>query len=106
MENKSIILYKLLNKNEEFPVASSHDKPETVREQVKSALAANGPVEVDLANMRSLSPSFAYEAFGKLYDDFGDQVAERLVFKNDPRGLHTRILNALLRRREILRPQN
>jgi hypothetical protein len=106
MENNKIILYKLLGKSEEFPMVSGQDKPETVREKVKTALIANRTVEVDLANLRSLSPSFAYEAFGKLFDEFGEGVIERLVFTNDPRGLKSRIVNALQRRREILRPHN
>jgi hypothetical protein len=59
-------------------------------------------VYVDLKNIRSLSPTFAYEAFGKLVDKIPN-VINRLRFLNDSRKLRDRILTAIQRRQKIKR---
>ncbi len=104
-----LVLYEILNNSKNSQgEATGMDKPELLKEKLKAALESEvQSVEVvDLSNMRSLSPSFAYEAFGKLYDIFGESVVKRLKFTNDSRDLHKRILSALDRRREVLRLQS
>ncbi|XGC81061.1 STAS-like domain-containing protein [Bdellovibrio bacteriovorus] len=106
MENHMILLYEVLDCSEQSKgQATGMDKPQAVKEMLKSALEKDAEVTLDMSNMRSLSPSFAYEAFGKLYDIFGDSINSRLKFVNDERNLQERIYSALNRRKEVLRFQ-
>lgn len=106
MENLAILVYDVLDSSENSNgKATGMDKPQLLKEKILNTLRTEREVTLDMANMRSLSPSFAYEAFGKLYDVFGDDIQSRLKFVNDERDLQKRIFSALDRRKEVLRFQ-
>jgi hypothetical protein len=100
---ETISLYTLLQSEGSVTESiSSKDKPDFVRSRVKEALARSQDLEIDLSKLRNLSPSFAYEAFGKLVDDFGAEVKNRFKFINDDIGLSQRILDAIERRNRVV----
>ena len=86
-------------------MTSAQGKAPQVREQIKQSLLVAEKVTVDFSNMRSLSPSFAYEAFGLLVDEFGENLQERIEFVNDNLNLSSRVLDALNRRLNVIRPR-
>lgn len=107
MESHMIKLYEILDCSEHsMGEVTGMDKPQEVKEKILAALASEPDVTVDMSHMRSLSPSFAYEAFGKLYDIFGDSITTKLKFINDEKNLQQRIYSALNRRKEVLRFQS
>ena len=87
---------------------SGINKPEAIRNDIASFLISDNTSEVfiDMSNLESLSPSFAYEAFGKLVDDFGIVIKERLRFVNDDLNLSRRIIDALIRRSSVRAAEN
>lgn len=93
---------KLLDSTDVVP--SGKDKPDSLRAALRNALLSNQAIEVDLSGLRGLSPSFAYEAFGKLVDEFGANVLSRFLFINDQLHLEDRVRDAVSRRLEILKP--
>lgn len=105
MASHVILLYELL-KMEDPSVASAKGEPSKVRNEIKLALKASDKVTVDMSHLRSLSPSFAYEAFGPLVDEFGEDVQHRLQFVNDPLRLQTRIIEAMKRRQLVIHPNS
>lgn len=85
------------------PVAlNQEDFPVDVRKLIIESLNEADALELDLANVRSLSPSFAYEVFGKLVDIYGSDVESKIIFINDIANLKTRILDAIHRRSKVL----
>jgi len=105
MTEITISLYDILNKQEGREMLSGRDEPEKVREQIRAAFAKASIVKIDLGKLRSLSPSFAYEAFGKLVDEYGENLLQKLQFTNDQLDLKSRIVDALQRRRRVLGSQ-
>jgi hypothetical protein len=85
---------------------NSDDLPRKVRAEIELRLSKHPVIVIDLLNMRSLSPSFAYEVFGKLVDSLGDGVIKRLSFVNDPMDLQSRIIEALKRRHQVVKTQS
>lgn len=77
-----------------------------VRERIKSLLSGSDIVKVDMLGVKSLSPSFAYNAFGHLYDTFKDKTESLLEFENDESQLSDRIYKAISRRRFIFDASN
>ncbi len=98
-----ILLSELLDKKLNENTLSGKDNPTQVLVHISDLLNKYDDVTIDLSNMRSLSPSFAYEAIGKLFDEFGTQLLNRLHFVNDPLDLQSRIIDAVKRRENILK---
>lgn len=105
MNTQSIVfsLYEAMVRTGDSDMASGNNHPERVFEHLRSDLQRLDVVTVDLARMRSLSPSFAYEAFGKLVDTYGKDVRSRLNFINDPLNLKSRIFAAIDRRSQVIK---
>ena len=70
--------------------------------QIVKVLEREGKISMDLEGVESLSPSFAYEAFGKLVDRFGPSIESKIYFENDPFRLSTRIKEAIERRKRVV----
>lgn len=92
---------QLMNKGHIEISASGIDATEHVRKKILSVLDKTETLEIDLGSIRNLSPSFAYNVFGKLFDQLGDSLLERVDFVNDVRNLKSRITEAVERRRKI-----
>ena len=75
-----------------------------VRKEVQDYLKTCDVVKIDLSGIRSLSPSFAYKAFGQLFEDPDqlDKLKNRLKFINDHLSLESRIWKAIDRRKIVL----
>ena len=97
----SINIYQFLNKKEILNSSISIDDLTKLRNHLIQKLQNSNVVYIDLSNLRSLSPSFAYEVFGKLADKL-EGLEDKLKYSNDKRNLKTRILNALSRRKNVL----
>lgn len=82
---------------------SGINNPHVIREEIAQSIEneASAIIEIDMKGLESLSPSFAYEAFGKLVDQFGSAIKERLIFTNDELNLSRRILDAFVRRASV-----
>ena len=103
MTTIKIVLYERLN--QKAGVAGT-DNPASLRADILNILRSpENTVEIDFLGMRSLSPSFAYEAFGKLVDDLGETVIKRLNFNNDTLDLKQRIQDAISRRKNVIQAQ-
>ena len=96
--NTNVVLKDLLDSQDIYIDASGKDKTEIIKTHFLNLLKEQDNVTIDMVSMKSLSPSFAYEAFGKLFDEFGDSIKKRLVFINDKLKLQERILKAIERR--------
>ena len=59
---------------------------------------------IDLKEIRSISPSFAYNCFGRLYDDKGDleRLLDKIQVVNDKHNFKAKIVNGIRRRIKIL----
>ena len=59
---------------------------------------------LDLGKIRSISPSFAYNCFGRLYDDKGDleRLLDKIQVINDKYNFKEKIANGIRRRIKIL----
>lgn len=99
--SNNLSMAQLLSKENMEISASGIDATESVRSRILQKLEAAEILEIDLGTTRSLSPSFAYNVFGKLYDKLGDTLLSRLDFVNDSRNLKSRIIEAVERRRKI-----
>ena len=82
--------------------ACGEHHPEELRHKLSILLKDNERIYMDFAGLKSLSPSFAYEAFGKLVDQMGLSVANRIVARNDERQLFSRISEAFARRNRVV----
>jgi hypothetical protein len=83
--------------------ATGSEDADSVRGALKEHLSKYSCIIIDLSNTRSLSPSFAYNVFGKLYDDLKEDFDTRVRFINDNRSLKVRIDDAILRRIQVLK---
>jgi len=101
MKTATLVLKDMINKHTSEISLSGEDNPSTIREYLSKLLQENDSVEIDMQAIKSLSPSFAYEAVGKLYGVFGEQVKNKLTFKNDVLNLKDRIIKALERYQKI-----
>ncbi|MEO5971305.1 MAG: STAS-like domain-containing protein [Bdellovibrionia bacterium] len=81
---------------------SGEEHARDVYVRIVQALEREGQVDMDMGGIESLSPSFAYEAFGKLVDRFGPTVNNKIRFENDPLHLSIRIVQALERRKRVV----
>lgn len=99
----SINLGRLLASMSEVNTLGSADLPLQVRTEIESILDSGKDCLIDLGDMRSLSPSFAYEVFGKLFDKYGDSILRRINFQNDRRDLSSRIVDAIKRRKQNIK---
>lgn len=66
------------------------------------SLSTHNDLVVDFLNVKSLSPSFAYEHFGKLVDKYGSHVLSKIKFVNDPLDLGKRVVDAIQRRIRVV----
>lgn len=83
-------------------ILTGEESAKGVYERIAETLDREGQVAVDMEGIQSLSPSFAYEAFGKLVDRFGSTVDKKIRFENDPFSLSTRVTQALDRRKRVV----
>lgn len=98
-ENKMTFLFKNGFQEKNYPLdLSGLDNPESIREKLLEELKEGVILEIDFINTKSLSPSFAYESFGKLADKFGENIFHMITFKNDSFGLSKRVTDAISRR--------
>ena len=74
----------------------------SLRDSLFNALRESDSVVIDFAGIKSFSPSFAYEHFGKLFDTFGPSLASKISFKNDPFGFGKRVYDAIERRTRVV----
>ena len=79
------------------------NQPESVFTFLDAQLRVGHTVNLDFQNTNVMSPSFAYIAFGKLYDKYGESVLELIKISNDKMNLKERIQQALNRRAEVLK---
>lgn len=61
------------------PLAGSRDFGIVIRTRIEEALAGGDDVVVELGGLEDMSPSFADECFGKLSEQFGEDVRSRRV---------------------------
>ena len=100
MESKLISLNNLIA---EFTDRSGAADRPRIKKYLIDILRKNHELNIDMSSIRSLSPSFAYEIFGKLIDEFRENVVEYIHFTNDERQLSDRIKAAFDRRKLILK---
>lgn len=81
---------------------ATYDK---IRALVAKEIKDSGSSIIDFEGQTRLSPSIAYNAFGKLVDSFGPNVFENLTFKNDSSDLQKRIESAIARRVRVLQAE-
>ena len=99
MENNTNVVLKDLLDSQDINIdASGKNRTEIIKTHLLNLLKERDKVVIDMISMKSLSPSFAYEAFGKLFDEFGDSIKKRLFFINDNLKLQERIKKAIDRR--------
>jgi hypothetical protein len=82
--------------------ASPDDRGDAVRTILSHLIGSHGAVQIDLSETRTLTPSFAYKAFGRLYDEFHDVLPSRLTVINDSNLVSERIFSAIERRKRIV----
>jgi hypothetical protein len=85
--------------------ATPDKRGDAVRAIMANLMKAHGSIQLDLSATNTLTPSFAYQAFGYLYDDFRDEALSHLSFTNDRFQLGTRISNAIQRRKLVVDSQ-
>lgn len=103
MTNKQIIsFFYLINKHQDISSKIGDDKANLVCLFLIEILKSSTTLIIDLKEINSISPSFSYIAFGKLVDEFGESVMERLEFTNDNLNLKKIILRSIDRRKKIL----
>ena len=99
---KRISLSDLLTKDERVCSLQEKERPEKIRKILEAYLNEFEVLEIDLSNLRSLTPSLAYIAFGHLFDIFGDRISTNLRFIEESPILSSRILDAIDRRKRVL----
>ncbi len=85
---------------------SSGSEIAQLRETIRSRLFESPlPLVFDLTGVRSLSPSFAFQAFALAFDSAAEiaTARARISFINDDRELSSRVLDALNRRENLLK---
>ena len=105
IQSPFMITYDSLLKDPRVEAAIGDEKPVVVRTVLLDLLSTYRTVEIDLSSARTLTPSFAYIAFGHLYDVHRESLLERLHFVNDAKTLASRILAAISRRRDVVLAQ-
>ena len=98
----TIHVYEELTKNGMSGNLSGETSPTQLQTLIKDSLEKFQVVSIDLKSIQSISPSFAYETFGKLVDFFGAKVEDRLRFENDPLNFQKRIFEAIRRRAQVI----
>lgn len=77
---ETVNLYNMLDNCQVLSGSKGIDAPSSLRQHLIRKLNNGDIVCIDLSNLKSLSPSFAYEAFGKLVDEFGAEAENRLQY--------------------------
>lgn len=97
------MLKKYLNQGDEGMLSSNSNIIEIKREFQKT-FEESGKVLIDFSDIRSMSPSFAYECFGQIYDtkEKLEKFLASLVMVNDNRNLGDKIIKAIQRRIMVL----
>ena len=83
---------------------SFHDTKK-IGDDLKKQLEANGGIIIlDFQGLRALSPSFAYNCFGKVYDtpEGLEKLLSNIQARNDERNLFQRVTSAVQRRIGVL----
>lgn len=101
----TVSLDELMTSKSNVASPTGTDNPDHVRDVLANYLKTHNKVTVDLSNTKSMSPSFAYVAFGKLYDEFRDSIFDRVDFINDPLDLKKRVDQAFKRRSAVLKSE-
>lgn len=101
-KNCLMISYESLLSDPKVQKAAAPKRGAAVREILLRYFKTYQTVEIDLSSVMTLTPSFAYEAFGYLYDELRDDAVNRLSLKNDTHSLGHRITDAIKRRRMVL----
>ena len=75
-----------------------------IKESLREQFDVKNDFTVDLSGVRSISPSFAYRCFGRLYEEKEDleKLLEKIKFKNDRHNFEKKIVDAIKRRIFIL----
>lgn len=76
---KSTAEKKVIRPAERKSFAGSRDFGIAIKAVIKDALDEGKQVTVDLAGIEDMTPSFADECFGKLSEEFGEDVTERHI---------------------------
>ena len=84
----------------EISLDHSHN-PDAVRRSLSRLLADNANLEIDLSRLKNLSPSFAFQVFGRIYLDDDKDILAKISFKNDGRNLSSRVIAAIERAKRI-----
>lgn len=89
---------------EDKGMLSSNCDIESMRSDLKKSFEASGKVVIDFTGVRSVSPSFAYECFGKMYDtkDNLEKLLGNIEVRNDERNLFQKVEKAIQRRIMVL----
>lgn len=73
---------KVIRPADRKPLAGSRDFGIEIRARIEEGLEQGG-VLVDLTGLEDMTPSFADECFGKLSEQFGEDVRNRIEFRGD-----------------------
>lgn len=95
----------LVDKDSNEMINASHmDNTDTIKTRLLSYLEKYESIEIDMTDVRSVSPSFAYESFGQLYEtpEKLEKLKSRLKFLNDKLNLQSSIWKAIDRRQKVL----
>ena len=65
-------------------LTASEDKWDELVANISESLKKNGSVEINFEGVERLTPSLAYNAFGRLVDSFGKDVLKNLKTANSP----------------------
>jgi hypothetical protein len=105
-QDDPIVLNKLMSTSDGTYVSIKPQFQEQIRTHIIERLRRVGFAKIDLSGIRSLSPSLAYEVFGKLVDESDLKIDKsKIQFLNDERGLSDRIWDAIDRRRKFFNTQ-
>ena len=73
---------------------------EAIKNDLKTIFDAEGTILLDFEGIRAMSPSFAYNCFGKMYDskDELENFLNNVEVSNDSRNIYRKIEEAVQRR--------
>ena len=85
-------------------VLTREEDLEKTRHSLREQFDKEKDFTIDLKKIRSISPSFAYNCFGRLYDNKGDleKLLDKIQVVNDRHNFKEKIATSIRRRIKIL----
>ena len=84
---------------------TTDDNWENLVSKMTDSLNKTGCVEINFEGVERLTPSLAYNTFGRLVDSFGKDVLQKIKITNDHKKLSSRIEAAINKRHLILQEE-